>query len=88
MRIQGDDPSRNIDVLETVLEEIVDHSLETLDEVHSGEYGTSGYTEFYIERDVGRLEDALENEQLKTWAVERMVTFHDYLTPVLDEEFR
>jgi hypothetical protein len=88
MRIQGDDPSRNMDVLETVLEEIEDHSLETLDEVHSGEYGTSGYTEFYIERDVGRLEDALENEQLKTWAVERMVTFHDYLTPVLDEEFR
>jgi len=37
---------------------------------------------------VGRLDDALEDEELKEWAVDRLAEFHEQLTPVLDEELR
>ena len=88
MRFQFEDHSHNMGLLETVLAEIEGRSLEISEEIHSGEYGTSGYTEFYIEREVGHVDEALEDDVLKTWAVQRMVTFHEHLTPVLDEELR
>lgn len=60
--------------------------LEITEEVHSGEFGDRGYTRFYIEREIGRLDDALDDEDLKDWAVDRMVDFHDDFTPILDDE--
>lgn len=38
-----------------------------------------------IKRHVGRLEDAVRDEELKEWAVATMVKFYDTLKPILDE---
>jgi hypothetical protein len=88
MHFQFDDSLRNEELLETMLSAIEDRSMDVPEEIHSEEYGTSGYTRLYVKREVGRLDDALENEELKTWAVDRMAEFHEQLTPVLDEELR
>lgn len=89
MNFQLDDVARNRELLETTLEALKESPMEIEEEVHNeGEYGSSGYTRFYIEREVGELDDALEDEELKTWAVETMVGLHQHLTPVLDEELR
>jgi len=88
MNFQLDDSSRNQDLLETMLSTIDDRSMDVPEEIHSEEYGTSGYTRLYVKREVGRLDDALEDEELKTWAVDRMAEFHEQLTPVLDKELR
>lgn len=86
MRFQFDDSHRNQELLETVLEELKRAPVEVPDDIQSGEYGGSGYTEFYIQRDVGRLDDALADEELKAWGVEKMAAFHQTLKPLLDEE--
>lgn len=89
MNFQLDDVARNRDLLETTLDALSKRSLEIDGDVHNeGEYGTSGYTRFYIEREVGNLDDALDDENLKSWAVETMVGLHEHLTPVLNDELR
>jgi len=89
MNFQLDDLDRNQELLEITLEALEDSPMEFSEEIHNeGEYGSSGYTRFYIERDVGNLDDALEDEELKSWAVDTMVDLHQYLTPVLNEELR
>jgi hypothetical protein len=88
MNFQLDDSERNKELLETMLSAIDGHSLDVSEEVHSEEYGSSGYTRFYVEREVGQLDDALDDEELKLWAVERLTEFHEQLTPLLDEELR
>lgn len=86
MNFTLDNPHRNQELLEKILDELESSSLDLPEEIHSGEYGNSGYTRFYIERDVGRLGDALDDNELKQWAVDRMVEIHQTLKPVLDEE--
>lgn len=86
MRIYFDDAGWNEALLEAILDEVRDGSMELTEEIHSGGYGNSGYTQFYIERDVGRVDDALADEELKSWAVDRMVEFRQNLRPVLDDE--
>jgi hypothetical protein len=86
MNFQFDDSERNGEMLETMLTAIEDQSLDITGEIHSEEYGSSGYTRLYVRRKVGQLDDALEDEKLKEWAVDRLVEFHEQLTPVLDEE--
>lgn len=88
MNFQFDDLERNKELLETMLSAIEDRSLDVPEEIHSEEYGTSGYTRLYVKREVGRLDNALEDEKLKEWAVDRLAEFHEELTPVLDEEIR
>jgi hypothetical protein len=88
MNFQFDDSARNEELLDTMLAAIEDRSLDVPEEIHSEEYGSSGYTRLYVKREVGRLDDALENEELKEWAVDSLVEFHEQLTPVLDEELR
>lgn len=89
MNFQLDDLARNKDLLATTLEALEDSPMELVEEIHNeGEYGSSGYTRFYIEREVGNLDDALVDEELKSWAVDTMVGLHQHLTPVLDEELR
>ena len=79
--IASGDPDRVNDAIE-------DRPLDVPEEIHSEEYGTSGYTRLYVKREVGRLDDALEDEELKEWAVDRLAECHEQLTPVLDEELR
>jgi hypothetical protein len=87
MNFQTDDVARDRELLETTLDALEDSPLEIAEEIHNeGEYGSSGYTRFYIEREVGDLDDALDDEELKSWAVDTMVGLHEHLTPVLDEE--
>ncbi len=86
MRFQLDDSQRNQELLNIVLDELEGTSMEIDEEIQSGEYGGSGYTEFYIQREVGRLDDALEDDELKSWGVEKMAAFHQTLKPLLDEE--
>lgn len=81
-----DEPQRNEELLNTVLNEIDSGPLEITEEIHSEPYGQSGYTRFFVSREVGRVNDALEDEDLKSWAVEMMVDFHQKLKPVLDEQ--
>jgi hypothetical protein len=88
MNFQFDDSDRNKQLLQAMLSAIDDRSLDIDEEIYSEEYGTSGYTRLYIERKVGRLDDALDDETLKTWAVDRMVELHSQLKPVLDEELQ
>lgn len=88
MNFQFDESSRNEELLDMMLSVIDDRSLDVPEEIHSEGYGSSGYTQLYIKREVGRLDHALEDEELKTWAVDRMVEFQEQLTPVLDEELR
>ena len=88
MNFQFDDSTRNEEMLERMLSAIEDRPLDVPEEIHSEEYGTSGYTRLYVKRKVGRLDDALEDEELKAWAVDRLAEFHEQLTPVLDEELR
>lgn len=86
LNLQLDDSERNKELLDTILNTLEGSSIQFEEEIHSEEYGTSGYTRFYIERDVGDLDDALDDEKLKNWAVRRMVEFQETLTPVLDRE--
>lgn len=88
MNFQFDDRERNNEILERVLAATEERPLNVPDAIHSEEYGNSGYTRLYVEREVGRLDDALDDEELKSWAVDRMAEFHRQLTPVLDEELR
>lgn len=88
MNFQFDDSRRNEELLETMLAAIEDRSLDVPEEIHSEEYGNSGYTRLYVKREVSRLDDALEDEELKEWAVDRLAEFYKQLTPVLDEELR
>ncbi|MUV89075.1 DUF4268 domain-containing protein [Halapricum sp. CBA1109] len=88
MNFQFDDSDRNRELLEKMVSAIDDLSLQVPEEIHSEEYGSSGYTRLFIERDVGRIDDALGDEELKTWAVDRMSEMHEGLTPVLDDELR
>lgn len=86
MRLNFDDSDRNQDLLEAILDEIEDGPIDISENIHAGEYGNSGYTEFYIERDVGQIDDALEDDELKSWAVDSMASFHRNLKPILDEK--
>jgi len=88
MNFQLKENSRNKELLETMLSAIDARLLDVPEEIHSEEYGTSGYTRLYIKRDVGRVDDALDDDELKSWAVDRMAEFHEQLTPVLEEELR
>lgn len=73
---------------ETMLSAIENSSLDVPEEIHSEEYGSSGYTRLYVKHEVGRLDDALDDEELKEWAVNRLAEFDKQLTPVLEEELR
>lgn len=86
LNLQLDNAEQNKELLDIVLDAIEERSIDLDEELHSEEYGTSGYTRFYVERDVGVLDDALDDEDLKTWAVKRMVEFQESLRPVLDRE--
>ena len=88
MNFQFDNSARNEELLETIFAATEDLSLDIPEEIHSEGYGTSGYTRLYVKREVGRLDDALEDEELKEWAVDRLGEFHEHLTPVLDEELQ
>jgi hypothetical protein len=88
MNFQFDDPERNEELLETMRSAVENRPLDVPEEIHTEEYGSSGYTRLYIRRGVGRLDEALDDEELKTWAVNRLVEFHNGLTPVLDEELQ
>lgn len=89
MSFHLDDVTRNKELLKTTLDALEDSPMAISEEIHNeGEFGSSGYTRFYIERKVGHLDDALDDEELKSWAVDTMVDFHQHLTPVLDEELR
>lgn len=88
MYYRFNDSDRNGELLDTTLKALRDSSITITEEIHQGEYGNSGYTRFYVEREVGELNNALEDEELKSWAVDTMVNFHRYLTPVLDKELR
>jgi hypothetical protein len=85
MNFRHDDAERNKELLESVLSTVEEGSLNIPEEIHSEGYGSSGYTRLYIEKGVGQLDDALEDKELKTWAVDRMVEFYEQLTPVLDQ---
>jgi hypothetical protein len=88
MNFQFDDPARNGEMLETMLSAIEHRPLDLPEKIHSGEYGDSGYTRLYVKRKVGKLDEALQDGDLKEWAVNRLVEFHEQLTPVLEEELR
>ena len=88
MNFQFDDLERNEELLETMLSATEDRPLDVPEEIHSEEYGTSGYTRLYVKREVGRLDDALDDEELKASTVDQMAEFHEQLTPVLDDELR
>ncbi|WP_136689956.1 DUF4268 domain-containing protein [Halorhabdus amylolytica] len=88
MNFQFDESSRNGEMLETMQSAIEDRSLDISGEIHSEGYGSSGYTRLYVKREVGPLDDALEDEDLKVWAVGRLAEFHEHLTPVLNEELQ
>lgn len=80
------DPEHNEELLETVLNEIKNGAVDLTEELHAEEYGDSGYTRLYVAREVGRVDDALGDEKLKSWAVVTMIKFHKNLKPVLDNE--
>jgi hypothetical protein len=88
MNFQFSDSARNEEMLETMQSAIEERSLDVPEEIHYEEYGTSGYTRLYVKREVGRLDDALDDEELKEWAVDRLADFHEQLTPVLEEKLR
>lgn len=89
MNFHLDNLARNKELLETTLKALKDSPMEIAEEIHNeGEYASNGYTRFYIEREVGNLDDALEDEELKLWAVDTMVGLNQQLTPILDEELR
>lgn len=88
MNFQFDELARNEELLEGVLSALKDSPVAISEEIHDGEYGSSGYTRFYVSQDVGRLDDAVDDEELKSWAVKRMVEFHEHLTPFVDEKLR
>jgi len=89
MNFKMGDLTRNKELLKRTLKALDESPIEIAEDIHNeGEYGRSGYTRFYIERDVGDLDDALDDEELKSWAVDTIVALHQHLTPVLDEELR
>lgn len=89
MNFQLDDLTQNKELLNTTLEALEDSQMEIAEVIHDeGQFGSSGYTRFYIEREVGDLVDALDDEELKSWAVDTMVGLHQNLTPVLENELR
>ncbi len=87
MNFKLDDLAQNRELLKAELETLKDSPIEIAEEIHNeGQYGSSGYTRFYVERDVGELGDALDDEKLKSWAVGTMVGLHENLTPVSEDE--
>lgn len=86
IRFQFDDSARNEEFLDAVRSAAEERPLDIPEEIYAGHYGSSGYTEMYIERDVGQLDDALGDNDLKTWVVECTIEFYEHLAPVLDEE--
>lgn len=62
---------------ETILSAIENCSLDVPEEIHSEEYGSSEYTRLYIKPEVSRLDNALEDKKLKTWAFEQNVQESD-----------
>lgn len=86
MNFMFDDHARNDELLEVMVTALDDCSVEIPEEIHAEEYGNSGYTRLYISRKVGRVDDALDDEDLKAWSVDRMIEFYEQLKPVLDEE--
>ena len=54
-------------LLERALKALKDSPIEIAEDIHyEGEYVNSRYTRFYIERDVENLDDALDDEKLKS----------------------
>lgn len=86
---QLEDSSRNAELLDTIVERLAERELGIEEELHkAGEYGSSGYTRFYFEQKVGTLDDALQDEDLKSWAVDTMVCLQEFLRPELEKELR
>lgn len=86
---QLNDPARNKELLDTIVERLDERELGIDGELHrEGEYGDSGYTRFYFEHDVGTLDEALQDENLKSWAVDTMVSLQEFLRPELEKELR
>lgn len=87
VNFQTDDPERNQELQDTAYSKLTTDSVLDTDEANkAGEYGSSGYTRFYVEHPVGELDDALADEELKSWAVDTMVKLRTNLKPILDDE--
>lgn len=86
LRFYFDKRSQNEDLLTVVKRTADQGSLDISEEIHAGHYGSSGYTEMYIQRDIGELDEAMGDEQLKNWVMDRTGKFYEHLTPVLDDE--
>lgn len=83
------DPARNEELLDTIVERLDETRLGIEDELHKGgEYGTNGYTRFYFKREVGTLDDAVEDEVLKSWAVDTMAALQTFIRSELETELR
>jgi len=48
-----------------MLSAVEGRSLDVPEEIHSEEYGNSGYPRLYIKHEVGRLDEALDDEELR-----------------------